>query len=69
MLVLKPMKQLSQRTAAQLTELRNEISGLELEITEHRRPAEELNDDFHNYVGHKELQLNQSQGEKCRDMG
>ena len=56
-------------TAAQLTELRNEISGLELEITEHRRPAEELNDDFHNYVGHKELQLNQSQGEKCRDMG
>ena len=44
-------------TAAQVAALRAEISGLEVEITEHRRPAEELNDDFHGYVGHKELQL------------
>ncbi len=44
-------------TAAQVTVLRAEISGMEVEITEHRRPAEELNDDFHKYVGHKELQL------------
>ena len=38
-------------------DLRAEISGLEVEITEHRGPAEELNDDLHKYVGHKELQL------------
>ena len=41
----------------QVTALRAEISGLEVEITEHRGPAEELNDDLHKYVGHKELQL------------
>ena len=44
-------------TAAQLPTLRAKISSLEVEITEHRRPAEELNDDFHKYVGHEELQL------------
>ena len=37
--------------------LSDRISRLEVEITEHRAPAEELNDDLHNYVGHKELQL------------
>ena len=34
-----------------------EISKLGAEITEHRRPAGELNVDLHNYIGHKELQL------------
>ena len=42
---------------SQAKNLRAEISGLEAEITEHRGPAEELNDDLHKYVGHKELQL------------
>ena len=37
--------------------LRAEISGLGVEITEHGGPAEELNDDLHKYVGHKELKL------------
>ena len=41
----------------QVTDLRAEVLGLEIEITEHRGPAEELNDDLHKYVGHKELQL------------
>ena len=38
-------------------DLRTKISGLEVEITEHGEPAEELNDDLHKYVGHRELQL------------
>ena len=38
-------------------DLRTKISGLEVEITEHGGPAEELNDDLHKYVGHRELQL------------
>ena len=42
---------------SQAGDLRAEISGLEVEITEHGGPAEELNDDLHKYVGHKELQL------------
>ena len=37
--------------------LRAQSLSLETEITEHRGPAEELNDDLHKYVGHKELQL------------
>ncbi len=35
----------------------NEIERLEREIVEHRRPAEELNDDLRKYLGHGELQL------------
>ena len=37
--------------------LKAEISKLEEEITEHRKPAGELNVDLHKYIGHKELQL------------
>ena len=42
---------------SQARDLRAEISGLEVDITEYWGPAEELNDDLHKYVGHKELQL------------
>ena len=34
-----------------------EIALLESEIMEHQKPAEELNDDLHKYLGHAELQL------------
>ena len=37
--------------------LRTEISSLEVQISEHRRPAEEFNDDLHKYLGHQELRL------------
>lgn len=33
------------------------IEGLERDIVEHRQPAEELNDDLRNYLGHGELHL------------
>lgn len=34
-----------------------QIEGLERDIVEHRRPADELNGDLHRYLGHGELQL------------
>ena len=37
--------------------LDGEIARLESEIVEHRRPAEELNEDLHSYLGHQELRL------------
>ncbi|MDE0104071.1 MAG: AAA family ATPase [Bryobacterales bacterium] len=37
--------------------LDDRIDELELEILEHRRPAEELNDDLHSYLGHSDLSL------------
>ena len=37
--------------------LHGEIARLESEIVEHRRPAEELNEDLHSYLGHGELCL------------
>lgn len=37
--------------------LAKEISQLELEISDHRRPAAELNEDLRKYLGHGELQL------------
>lgn len=37
--------------------LKNGIANLEREIVEHRRPAEDLNDDLHKYLGHTELSL------------
>ena len=37
--------------------LKKKIDQLERDIVEHRRPAEELNKDMHNYLGHSELQL------------
>ena len=37
--------------------LDGDITKLELEIVEHRRPAEELNKDLSNYLGHQELLL------------
>jgi wobble nucleotide-excising tRNase len=37
--------------------LDKKISALEREIVEHRRPAEELNEDLRKYLGHDELRL------------
>jgi wobble nucleotide-excising tRNase len=37
--------------------LDDEIARLEREIVEHRQPAEELNTDLRNYLGHSELRL------------
>lgn len=37
--------------------LNTEIAKLEREIVVHRRPAEELNEDLRNYLGHDELRL------------
>lgn len=41
----------------QITQLTQEIARLEREIVEHRRPAEELNEDLRKYLGHDELCL------------
>ena len=46
-----------QRQASQERQLVAEIASLEAKITEHRAPAEELNEDLHKYMGHKELQM------------
>ena len=43
--------------AAQVDALCDKISKLASEIMEHRKPAEELNDDLYDYLGHRELQL------------
>ena len=37
--------------------LKKEINQFERDIVEHLKPAEELNKDLHNYLGHSELQL------------
>ena len=37
--------------------IKSEISDLQVAMTEHHRPAEELNYDLRNYLGHNELQL------------
>ncbi len=42
---------------AEVVRLKTEIARLEREIVEHRRPAEELNDDLRKYLGHSELRL------------
>lgn len=42
---------------AETKRLNEEIAKLEREIVEHRRPAEELNDDIRKYLGHGELRL------------
>lgn len=42
---------------AEIKRLTVEIERLEREIREHRRPAEELNEDLKRYLGHGELQL------------
>lgn len=41
----------------EINRLTNEIEQLERDIREHRRPAEELNEDLKQYLGHDELQL------------
>lgn len=43
--------------AAEVKRLEDEIARLEREIVEHRQPAEELNEDLRNYLGHRELHL------------
>ena len=42
---------------AELRRVNGEIATLEMEITEYRRPAEELNLELQTYLGHDELQL------------
>lgn len=42
---------------AETQRLNQEIARLEREIVEHRQPAEELNDDLRQYLGHSELCL------------
>jgi wobble nucleotide-excising tRNase len=42
---------------ADIRRLTEKIESLEQEIREHRRPAEELNKDLKQYLGHSELQL------------
>ena len=45
------------RTEKEAKQLNQEISCIEREIVEHRQPAEELNEDLWNYLGHDELRL------------
>jgi wobble nucleotide-excising tRNase len=45
------------RANAEVVRLKTEIARLEREIVEHRRPADELNDDLRKYLGHSELRL------------
>lgn len=42
---------------AEITRLTGEIERLEREIVEHRQPAEELNEDLRNYLGHGEIRV------------
>ncbi len=42
---------------AEIKRLTDEIERLERDIREHRRPAEELNEDLKRYLGHGDLQL------------
>lgn len=45
------------KTSDETIRLTGEITELEREIVEHRQPAEELNEDLRNYLGHGELRL------------
>ena len=47
---LKPIEE-------QISDLCDKISNLEAEVTLHGKPAENLNNDLHQYLGHKELYL------------
>ena len=47
----------SKTVQADVERLSKDISRLEREIVEHRRPADELNDDLKKYLGHDELRL------------
>jgi wobble nucleotide-excising tRNase len=42
---------------AEITKLTEEVAEAEREIVQHRRPAEEFNEDLKSYLGHSELQL------------
>ena len=43
--------------SSEVERIRREVSKLEREIVQHRRPAEELNNDLHSYLGHDQLQM------------
>ncbi|TQE99239.1 MAG: AAA family ATPase [Spiribacter salinus] len=45
------------KAKGEVNRLDQEIMELEREIIQHRQPAEELNDDLHAYLGHRELRL------------
>jgi len=46
-----------QAAQSEVDRLKKQIAKLERDILEHRRPAEELNDDLRKYLGHDELRL------------
>ncbi len=46
-----------ERCEREMEALTQQIEQLQREVTEHRRPADELNDDLYHYLGHRELQL------------
>lgn len=46
-----------QTTVQEIHNFNSEIARLERETVEHRKPAEELNEDLHKYLGHHELGL------------
>ena len=45
------------KTKKEIQRVSDEIAKVERDIVEHRRPAEELNEDLRKYLGHDELQL------------
>ncbi len=45
------------QTLETVEDIETEISELEHEIVQHRRPAEDLNNDLHRYLGHNQLQV------------
>lgn len=54
---MKVAKSEVSKTDNEVQRISIEISKLEREIVEHRRPAEELNEDLRKYLGHSELRL------------
>ena len=45
------------QATGEVNRLKEKVDQLERDIVAHRRPAEELNEDLRNYLGHSELQL------------
>ncbi|HLO96293.1 MAG TPA: AAA family ATPase [Burkholderiaceae bacterium] len=52
---LEGLRAALEKVAKQSDELKSKIAGLEREILEHRRPAEELTDEVASYLGRREL--------------
>lgn len=54
---IKAAEEEVKKASEEVERLSNEITKLEREIVEHRQPADELNRDLRNYLGHSELRL------------